>query len=222
MLTIITSNYNTNDFLNPLEESIQKNTKMEFNLIIGTPQNQIISSKYGKIITHKINEAQGSKNHGLVLNQLIKEVKTKFCLIIDIDCFIILKDWDELLIPLLSKYRLIGAEAFRVDKITKTRLLHANFLLGYTDDFKNINFCPDFSRNVDTAGFLSIQLKDQPILELKHMNPTLYFNSVHCAEYQYDNKIIYYHYGRGASLRGGIENKKNWQASTRKYLNNDF
>lgn len=208
MITAVTANYKTTDFFYLLEKSLLKNTENLSKIVVGSHPKERIISKTSKVYYKEIDESQGSKNHGKMLNYLMKQIDSPYTLIIDTDCFVVKTGWDIFLRPLLDKYDLIGAQHFRTDKLTETPLLHASFLFGKTKNFKNIDFQPDFERNMDTGGNASLVLEKK--LELEHKNPSKHFTNVKCAEYVYANDVIYYHFGRGARLRGGQENKQRW------------
>lgn len=200
MITVVSANFHTQQFVEPFERSILKTTKRLKHILIATPINQPLQTQRAEIIFSTAKPGRGSMNHGTALNQIIPLVKTEYLLLMDIDCFLFHQDWDDLLIPLLDEYALIGARSFRTDTVTKTKMLHANFIFGKTKDFQNnIDYRPNEARKIDTAGNLTISLKDKKIYHVDYNRPTKAFIDIpRCAEYRINDQPIWYHFGRGA------------------------
>lgn len=198
MITVLSSNFKTEPFVVPFEQSVICNTKNLSRIIIATQEP--IETQMAETPIFKIKVKQGSENHGTILNKIVPKVETEYTLLMDIDCFLYQKNWDEILIPMLDKYTLIGARAFREDSKTKTKMLHANFIFGKTKDFQGIDFRPNFNQNIDTAGNLTLAHKNKNILHIDYTYSTVAFLGIpRCVEYKLKGSSdpIWYHFSRG-------------------------
>jgi len=219
-ITVVSSNFNTARFMQLLEKSLIKTAKDPFQFIVASRVSEKIQLENAKIINTNINATSGSAHHGSVLNKIVSLVESEYTLIIDADCFICKKYWDVELKGLMAKYRLIGARAFRTDKEFNTKMLHANFIFGKTEDLQNnIDYRPSFKDNIDTAGKLSVKLRRDPILHIEFREPTQIFKGIKCAEYFFNKDPFWYHFGRGGN-RKKSHFKQKWYNFAGQFLNN--
>ena len=219
MITAITANYNTARFYPYLYSSLVNNTHYLSQILVYDYQNQIVPNSIVNVFQGELKKGSGSESHGEALNYLKEFVETPYVLIIDMDCFVYQQDWDLLFLPLLERYPVIGAEHFRKELVTAKPLLHANFLFTTKEAIEGVDMLPDFENNVDTCGKLSVKYISKYLLEIEHNSKPKYnFTDTECAEYLYNNKPIWYHYGRGGQLRGGESNFKKWEANCNQLL----
>lgn len=126
LITVLTVNYNTSDFIELMLYALSKLTANPYKVIIcdnGSKKRDIlklarIAKKNNNIelIFRQQSEA-GSKAHGEALDILISMVSSKYTTILDSDCTFLLKGWDEKLIKKIDdKVKIIGSGFHSVDK----------------------------------------------------------------------------------------------------------
>lgn len=118
LITVLTVNYNTSDFIELMLYSLSKLTATPYKVIIcdNGSKNKDISKL--KISAQKNNNVEllfrqqtkpGSIAHAEALDLLIEKVDTKYTVIMDSDCVFLLKSWDEKLIEKIDdKVKVIG------------------------------------------------------------------------------------------------------------------
>lgn len=155
-LTILTTNYNTADFIELLLYSLKTFTKNDYNVLIndnGSRKRDLaklikLSEKYSNVFLHfRDSKAErASLAHGRALDELMKMSNTKYTAIFDSDTAVLQRNWDEILINKLNeKVKIVGTPLVSKDLIsegdsTKTYDFPFQFVLLFeTDVFKNLN-----------------------------------------------------------------------------------
>lgn len=230
LLTIITVNFNTSDFISNQLNCLHLLTKSPYCVLIAdnnsSPSDLIKLN--GKVknhpevkIFHHHPTAPGSLAHGEALNFLISRVSTPYFSVLDSDAVWLKKNWDELLInQLTDKVKIIGTGS---DGPTKPQDFPAVYgFLAETNIFKklNVDMRPnDISPTQDTSSemrqkFLTAGYQGKVLI----MKNTRIFKQGPFAsltgigEY-YDNKrnLLISHFGRGSSL-GAAKYYKSWMS----------
>jgi len=225
-------NYNCDiSILNSSVKSILKKTKYLNKLIIcdngSNKENLDFLSGLEKlekikIIYRKQSIANSSIAKGEGLNNVIKFFETQYGSFVENDGVLIMKDWDEYLINEIESRNLdiIGNEHASKKQDRKINESFTTFSIFKTQSLlkAKINFLPkgvkeNFIYGEDT-GYQMIEKLDEDkaeILNLKsgRLKETIHFNFDGFAEYQYQNKPIFAHFGRGSShSRVTFEKKK--------------
>lgn len=218
MISIVTVNYNTSDFIKLLLNNLQKLTLNPHQVIIADNWSKTndyhrlkqFVQPYPNIQTYKSSfKLRGSLAHGAALNELISKVTTPYCLITDSDCAPIQKEWDQFLIKSLNftNSSLIGSAT--PEWSHKPKDFPAPFFLFFkTNDIKNliIDFRPqNIELDQDTGWQLREKLIAQqiPFQQLATKNDIAFVRS---DLFYLADQPIAAHFGRGASL-GGLKYK---------------
>ena len=118
LLTILTVNFNSSDFIETMLYGFQHLTKNSYKVLIcdnGSNHEDLlnlkrIEKKYNntKIFT-RIQKLPGSLGHGEALDYLIKKSKSKYTVVMDADCCMLMKHWDQFMINKLDdKVKIVG------------------------------------------------------------------------------------------------------------------
>ena len=119
LITILTVNYNTSDFIELMLYALRKLTLNQYKVIIcdnGSNKKDIrkiteISQKHQNVeLILRQQAGTGSKAHGTALDVLIGMSNTKYTVTLDSDCTFLLKNWDVELIKLIDdKIKIVGS-----------------------------------------------------------------------------------------------------------------
>jgi len=229
LITILTVNYNTSDFIDLMLYCLKSLTKNNYKVIIcdnGSSfqdKNDLIDivRKFQNInLIFREQTKAGSIGHAEGLDRLVSEVNTPYFAVLDSDALFLLKDWDQLLLSKINnKIKCIGTP------IVPNPIKPTNFPLMFatmyeTNTFKSLNcsFMPDMkniSQGRDTGwqvreNFLNSGYKGENfnVYNTRHYKKGA-FQSVLCAEYYLEGveHIIASHFGRGSS--GGVNKYNN-------------
>lgn len=124
LITILTCNFNTSDFLINTLYSLKKLTKNKYKVIIRDNNSKYedyfklfnYTKDFNNIELYRVEgfKIRGSLAHGMALNDLFLKVKTKYCVILDPDFTFLIKNWDDILINELDeKCPIIGTQGPR-------------------------------------------------------------------------------------------------------------
>jgi len=228
ILTIVTVNYNSYEFVETMIHAIERFTSNSWCMIIcdnGSEPNDIDRLRkkiqlYSNInlIEHRQSE-RGSVGHGEALNILIKGIKTKYGAILDADCIPLIYAWDEFLIEKI-KCQIVVAGTPVAKNSPGTSPRSREFPLIFLCLFDvlvihklNIDFRPrDISAGEDTGWELQDKCNDAGYLGygLYGQNTRTYrlgpFCDSICDEYYADDScgtLICSHFGRGSDPTAG-------------------
>jgi glycosyltransferase involved in cell wall biosynthesis len=226
LITVVTVNYNTSDFVEVSLQALARLTRNSYQVIIcdngsswldKRKLRQLASSYKNVSLLFRKQTAYGSMGHGEALNILVDQIDAQYGVIIDADATFLKRDWDEILINQLDdRVKIIGAT------IPPNTIRPSDFPLIYavlfdTQVFKSlkIDMRP---RDPQIGQDVGWEMRDKfleagygaKVLEAK--NTRVYkegpFGSLLCEEHYlegYDD-IFVSHFGRGAG--GGVPKYK--------------
>ena len=232
LITILTINYNTADFIDLMLYSFSKLTSNPYKVIIcdnGSSEKEIIKlakvvQKYKNVeVIFRVQSAFGSVGHAEAMDLLVTNVKTKYFVTMDSDAVFLCKNWDKNIISKFNdKIKVIGTALPPTKEINKPTDFPLVFAVMYeTKVFKELNpsFMPDIIQN-DKSKDTGWEIRKKYIeysfgsivFESKNTRFTFdtEFKSLICAVYYFNNYLIASHFGRGSS--GGVAkyNNKWW------------
>jgi len=227
LLTIISVAYNSADFFHTSLKALLRLTKNPWKLYIcdngsscrGFFRLRHITSNFENVFLFaREQKSFGSMGHGEALNVLSQFIDTPYGVVMDADCFPLIRDWDELFITQLDdKHKIIGTPlAQNTPETCKPKDFPLIFLtLFETEIFKRlkIDFRPkDMSLFQDTGWelrekYLKSGFKGQSLFGL---NTRLFkqgsFAETICNEYYLDETLEHLfcsHFGRGSNPSSG-------------------
>lgn len=232
IISILITNYNTVDFVKLSLLAIEKLTYNSYKVFIndnGSKEEDIIElkkleseNKYLHVNYRHSKYSEASFAHAEALDILINMVDTKYFIVLDSDCVLLLKNWDQYCIKELNEtIKIIGTQIASVKgtghKPDDFPFQFAVFCETETYKKLNISCMPENTTDKDTcwqwkskytdAGYKSKLFYARNTKEYQK-GP---FKDVYCAEYYTeDNQLICNHFGRGSS--GGVAkyNNKWW------------
>ena len=120
LITVVTVNYNTSDFIRLMLYALSRLTLHPYKVMIcdnGSKENEIstlkkIAGKYNNVeLIFRRQTSIGSIAHGEALDILIEKVDTKYTVIMDSDCTFLIKNWDDILIGRINdEVKIIGTQ----------------------------------------------------------------------------------------------------------------
>ncbi len=218
LITILTVNYNTSDFIKLMLNALKKLTKNKYRVIIcdnGSDKKDIVKLIYAvkeymnvELIFRNQSES-GNQGHAEALDILSSMVNTEFSVILDSDCCILMKNWDEYLISQLDKKnKLISSPRYFNNR--KNNYPGPYIVLYDSKIYNKLNISSlpgDGKKQQDTAyswkiGFEAGGYKIKLLgAESTRYNKNGLFRDILCAEfYTEQKKLIASHFGRGSSL----------------------
>lgn len=232
LITILTVNYKTSDFLELMLYSFSKLTHNYYKVLIcdnySTDKEIIklskISQKYENIeIVFRQQTSFGSIGHAEAMDILVSMVTTPYFVTMDSDALFLTKDWDKkILNKMVGKIKVIGTALPQTTKSTKPIDFPLVFAVFYeTETFKELN--PSFmpgnlvkDKSKDTGWEIRDKYIKNNIENITfnsintRFNNTTPFKNLLCALYYLDDELIVSHFGRGSS--GGVNkyNNKWW------------
>ena len=187
-ITVLLVNYNTSKFIEILLYSLQKLTFNSYKVIIcdnGSKDIEILKlskvvTKYKNIdIIFRLQSRIGSVAHGEALDVLIKKVRTKYTVIMDTDCVLLMKYWDKYMInQMKDEIKIVGSSEIEDVKVNR---VGTNFILPFicmfdtkTYNSLNASCLPRNSFNpaiFDTLNNSSSDTYCSPIVRLSLIEP---------------------------------------------------
>ena len=230
LISILITNYNTVDFVKLSLYTLESLTANTFQVIVNDNGSKNIDieelkkleeqKKYLKVNYRKSKYKHPAFNHGEALNILINMIDTKYFMILDSDCVLLLKNWDQYCIDQLDDYvKVIGTQRASVDEqhIINEFPFPAPFAVFFeTNIYKklNVNCMPEgdgacYEFNKDTCWQWKEKYNNANIQSklFYAKNTKVYqdgpFKDVYCAEYYTEQgDLICSHFRRGSS--GGV------------------
>ena len=230
VMTILTVNYNTSEFVDLVLYACLQLVKNSYQVIVcdnGSTSTEIdrlrdIVMRYDNVqVIFRRQTRVGSFGHGEALDLLIPMVHTRYTVILDSDCVFLLKHWDALLIEQLNDdVKIVGTPI----PIGRSGHKPTDFALLYgalfdTEIYKQLNISclpRDLNHGEDTCWewrhkFLRAGFKGK-IFEARSTRDYSKgrFGGIVCTEYYNDTKqLIAVHFGRGST--GGIQKyQRSW------------
>jgi len=232
LITILTVNYKTSDFIELMLYSFAKLTKNSYKVIICdnyASDKEIenikeVANKYKDVeVIYRKQTQAGSIGHAEAMDLLVSKVDTPYFVTMDSDAVFLAKDWDELLINKLDvTTKVIGTTLPPTIKGNKPLDFPLVFAVLYeTNTYKKLNpsFMPGDTqqdKSKDTGWQIrELYLKNHYKGEVFGAKNTKFskdtpFGELYCAVYYLDDILITSHFGRGSS--GGVAkyNNKLW------------
>jgi len=233
LITILTVNYNTADFIDLMLYAFKKLTKNFYKVIIcdnGSNDEELVKlakviRKYENIeVLFRVQSKVGSVGHAEAVDILIDKVNTRYTVVMDSDCTFLMNNWDEYLISKLNdKIKIVGTP--RQPKNTSNKIIkkiYANFPAPYAVLFDtyiyrqlHISCMPgniqegkdtvwEWRGKFEQAGYGGYSFD----MINTRFNINTLFQKTLCAVYVDNNSLIASHFGRGSS--GGNAKYKNW------------
>ena len=222
IITIITVNFNTSDFIALILTALNKLSYFPYKVIIcdnGSANKDVkrlvyICRNYDNVkLIFRKQTSCGSIGHAEALDLLVSEVETSYFVAMDSDAIMLQKNWDKLMIEQINnKVKIIGTPPEPTQNIKPHKYPLPYLALYETKTFKKINqsFMP--TKLKDTAEILKDKYIEfgylQKIFYVRsaRQNNNLRYLPIICNEYYLNeedmkNKIIFAsHFGRGATL----------------------
>jgi len=232
LITIVTVNYKTSDFIDLMLYSFKKLTKNRYKVLICdnyTNDKEIIKlakvvQKYENVEVIFRKQTQfGSIGHAEAMDLLVSKVQTPYFVTMDSDAIFLKKNWDDLLINRIdSSTKVIGTTLPQTIQNNKPLDFPLVFAVLYeTDTYKNLDpsFMPgDITKEKDKDTGWQIREKylqngfKGKVFGSENTKFTLDtpFKTLYCAVYYLEDSLIASHFGRGSS--GGVAkyNTKWW------------
>jgi len=203
--SIITVNYNANDFLKLLVESIQKHSKERHQIVV-------IENSGGNWRMYHDTEVfiQGSNiGHGQGLNLGVQQAKNEFVLFLDVDCHLLTSGWEDLFLKYIKNHKVIVAPGVK-EKPIRPACLFMRKEDAEAFDFSSTPGYRGVRGNIpgyDVAIRAFYQMVEKGF-NFKFMDvfPGRY-GPKRSEEYGLDGKPICFHYWHGSATQLTIENK---------------
>lgn len=219
LITILIVNYNSADFIELSLFALEKLTKNNYKVCIVDNNSKLddyeklkkITLKYKNVsLERSETELKGSMAHGTALNHLVKKVDTPYFSILDADATWLIKNWDEILIKLMTdKVKVIGTQA-PGDKPKDFPLMFAILFESKIFNKLNIDFRPQDLDKLQDTGW---ELREKYLLAgyegktIEYFSTRVFkegpFNSlIGIAEFYLNGykNIFASHFGRGSTL----------------------
>ena len=233
LLTILTVNYNTADFIEVMLYAFKKLTANSYQVIIcdnGSSEQDLlhlisVAQQYDNVeVIFRKQSAHGSIGHGEAMDLLTAKVKTPYFVTMDSDATFLYMHWDKLLLSRMKgKVKVIGTQA-PGDKPKDFPLVFAVLFETASFRLSGANFLPDLNKMVsglvkDTgweirerylAGDFSGEVLEDRNTRTWKGGP---FSDMVVAEFYLDGvkDIVACHYGRGSS--SGLAKYNEWWRS---------
>lgn len=232
LITILTVNYNTADFIGLMLYSFSKLTSNSYKVLIcdnGSKDKEIIKlaqviQQYKDVeVIFRKQSSFGSIGHAEAMDLLVSKVETKYFVTMDSDALFLLKDWDKYIVSKFSeqikvvgttlpptKYNIKPTDfplVFAVMYETKVfKELSPSFLPGDMKSDKSKDTGWEIREKYLKNNFSSIVFESKNT-KFSFDTP---FKNIYCAVYYMDKFLIASHFGRGSS--GGVAkyNNKWW------------
>ncbi len=224
LLTVVTVNYNTSDFVELLIYSLSKLTCNTYKLIVcdnGSAAgdiaklNRLSKSNAEVELIFRRQCSSASIAHGRALDLLIAKSESKYTVVLDSDCVFLLQGWDvELVKSLAGGVKIIGSTSpFSRSGI---RFGGGDFPLPFaalfeTDTYKSLDIscvpgdvsvgqdtCWQWREKFSRAGFSGLTFG---VRNTRDHKSGLFSDIVGVEEYYlFDGRLVAAHFGRGASF----------------------
>ncbi len=234
LITIITINYNTAEFIDLMLYAFKKLTLNSYKVLIcdnGSNDEELLKlvkvvQKYENVeIIFRVQSQAGSIGHAEALDLLIEKVDTKYTVIMDSDCTFLMKSWDKHVIDKISDVvKIVGTPRQTKDSHNAlTKKVYGDFPSPYavlfdTDIYKQLNIScmpGNIDEGKDTVWEWKSKFESDNysghslnMINTRFTNDQFFPNLVGIAVYYMDNKLMASHFGRGSS--GGVSKYKNW------------
>ncbi len=204
MLSIITVNFNSYDWLDLLLESIERFTTCPYEIIVvdNSENPQKIGVK--QILNHS------NLGHGTGLNQGVKEISYDHTLFLDVDCHALSYGWEKPFFELTETYDVIGGKGSPEKPIRPACMfLRSEIAKKYdwraTEGYQGQRITPN-GRDVAIQAYYRM-LEDNVSIKLLEPQKSQYM-TVNGEEWVLDGKRTFYHHWRSTWLHKRQEDFK--------------
>lgn len=222
-LTIVTVNYNTSDFLEVMLYAFEKLSEKNYPVIIcdnGSDEKNVLKlvelqRKYSNVeILFRIQSQAGSIGHAEAIDLLANKVKTPYFMVMDADCCVLRKNWDDVVFGQLKN----NVKVFGTPRLLQNGDNLEDFPTVFSTVYDNVAFqelgCsfmpgPGGAAAGEDTGYLiskKFRVKNLSYKNLVAKNTRHYkdgpFGDILCAEYYLDAElkdIFSCHFSRGSS-----------------------
>lgn len=219
LLTVLTTNYNTSDFIEISLYALKKLTKNDYSVFIndnGSRKKDLakllnLSEEHDNVFLHFRNSKgeRASLAHGRALDVLTKQVNTKYTVVLDSDAVVLKKNWDQDLINKINdEVKIVGSYW------EEARNFPSQFVVLFeTEIFKQLDISWQPKLKIEPGFDTSWELKPKYFnagykgAVLVQKNTRRYeqgpFNALLGVEEYYlksGDEIFASHFGRGATL----------------------
>lgn len=251
ILTVLTTNYNTSDFIELLLYALAKLTKNKYTVLVndnGSPKRDILklldlARRYNNVFLHFRNSKgeSGSLAHGRALDILMKAVRSPYTAVFDSDAVVLQKNWDEILINQLDdQVKIIGSPLPRGSAGGKPADFPFQFLVFFeTKTFRDlaISWKPEPGKIGEDGSVhdTAWQLKPKYLgagyqgeifiaKNTRSFKQGPFANLLGVAEYYLNegDEIFASHFGRGSTSGSAKYRKGTWFANRIPYLGRFF
>ena len=144
MISIITVNWNSYDFLDLMIESLEMYSSLPYELIIIDNSTNKQHVARDNVVQHQMSENVG---HGEGLNRGVKLAKFDFVMFLDVDAHILRHNWEQPFINLMSEFDVVGGKGVPVKPIRPACMFMKKKFSGYdwraTDGYKGHRVTPE-------------------------------------------------------------------------------
>ncbi len=198
MLSIVTVNFNSYDWLNILLESLELFTKCPYEIIV-------VDNSCKPLKLNNLKQIINYENvgHGEGLNQGIKEAAFDFVLFLDVDCHALSHEWEKPFFELAKEYDVIGGKGSPQKPIRPSCMfLKKEIAQKYdwraTPGYRGVRITPE-GHDVAIQGFYQMQ-RDNVSIKLLEPQKSQY-NTINGEEWIIDGKRTFYHHWSGTWLQ---------------------
>lgn len=234
LLTILTVNYNTADFIEVMLYAFKKLTANSYQVIIcdnGSSEQDLlhlisVAQQYDNVeVIFRKQSAHGSIGHGEAMDLLTAKVKTPYFVTMDSDATFLYMHWDKLLLSRMKgKVKVIGTQA-PGDKPKDFPLVFAVLFETASFRLSGANFLPDLNSEMESKVIRDTgwKIRERYLARkfyaevLEFRNTRTYkcgpFADMLVAEFYIEgiDDIFVSHYGRGSS--SGLAKHNMWWRS---------
>lgn len=198
MISIITANWNSYDFLDLMIESLEIYSKLPYELIVidnSTNKQQISRDN---VFQHLMPENVG---HGEGLNRGVKLAKFDFIMFLDVDTHILCHDWEEPFLGMMNQFDVIGGRGVPAKPIRPACMFMKKEFSDYdwrpSDGYKGERgIIPGFDVAIQAYHKM---IKDGVKIKLLEHIPNRY-GTIVGEEFCIDEKPLIYHHWHGSHI----------------------
>lgn len=222
-ITIITVNYNTSDFIEVMLYGLHELASSSYSIIIcdngSNEQNTLklveLQRKYPNVdLIFRVQSQAGSIGHAEAVDLLAKKVNTPYFLLMDADCCIFMKDWDQVMLEAMKgEVKVFGTPRLLQNGENLDDFPTVFSTLYDNQAFKELecSFMPGeggAKENQDTGFLIAKKFRENEFgyRNLVAKNTRHYkkgkFGDILCAEYYLDQeckRLFSCHFSRGSS-----------------------
>ena len=198
MISIITVNWNSYDFLDIMIESLERYSSLPYELIV--IDNSVIKHQISRdnVAQHLMSENIG---HGEGLNRGVKLAKFDFVMFLDVDAHILCHNWEEPFLRMMEQFDVIGGRGVPAKPIRPACMFLKKEFSGYdwrpSDGYKGHRITPE-GTDVAIRAFYQMQADGVRIGFLEGIQSR--YDTHTGEEWCIESKPLVYHHWHGSHL----------------------